>query len=134
MKSKWMRFVVLMILVMIGCLTVRSLDEASQSELVVVEEQGKNCGFERLGRPNYVPEWIGWNEQIGMWRRKGRPYRNPLRRHRMAKKARIELRGCIARLHELEEALANVGGQERGELSLAIAQVSDGRAASGRWG
>ena len=119
---------------MLGSKTSWSMAKASQEGLVKVADAGEKSGVEGLGRPPNVPERRGWNEELGKWRRKERPYRNPARRYRVGKKARIELRRCLVRVDELEERLADVRGQAWEALPMALALVADMRTTAVRWG
>ena len=132
MRSKWMWLIAVMILVILGCLTMRSVKERSQSELVV--RAGRNCIAERLDRSENVEERFGWREGVGEWRRKGRPYRNPLRRYRVSKKVRMQLRRRLAGMDEKRERIASFCKKAEAERNVERALVAEASVESGRWG
>ena len=124
MKSKVMCIAGLVMLVMLGILAMRGMERGSRSELLVVEGAGENCVAERLERSAGIRELVGWKEGIEVWRRRGRPYRNPLRRDRVSKKVRMQLRRSLAGLERKEQAREYMEG----------VIVGEDRAESGRWG
>ena len=134
MKSKWVWLMAVMMLVMLGCLTMWSVEKRGQSELVVGEggSAGKNCVGERLGRSEGVVERIGWREGVGEWRRRGRPYRNPLRRYRVGKKVRVQLRRRITGMIEKGEGLSSFSAKEKGEWHVERALLADANVESER--
>ena len=134
MRSKWMWLMAVMMLVMLGCLTMRSVEKRSQSELVERVRAGENCVAERLGRSEDVVERIGWRAGIGEWGSRGRPYRNPLRRYRVSKKVRMQLRRRLAGMAEKSERLASFCKKAEDEWSMESARVAEANVESGRWG
>ena len=110
-------------LVMWGSISLSGMERGSQAELVL-EEVGKKCVEERIGKSQEMMELVGWKEGIGRWLRKGRTYRNPLRRYRVSKKIRMQLRRRIAGLEK------KVAGMEKIEREMRI----EGSIETGRWG
>ena len=100
------------------------MERGSQAELLVVEGVGKSCVGERVGQSRERVELVGWKEGIGRGLRKGRTYRNPLRRYRVSKKVRMQLRRRIA---GLEKKMAGAVSEER-------ERITEGSVETGRWG
>ena len=124
MNSKGMIIVGLLMVVMLGSIGMSEMERGSQAELWVVEEVGEECVGERIGQSLGIVELVGWKEGIGRGLRKGRTYRNPLRRYRVSKKIRMQLRRRIAGLER------KATGTESVEREMRI----EGSIETGRWG
>ena len=124
MNRKGMCIAALLMVVMLGSIAMSEMERGSQAEVLVVEEVGESCVGERLGQLLEIMELVGWKEGIGRGLRKGRTYRNPLRRYRVSKKIRMQLRRRIAGLEK------KVAGVEKIEREMRI----EGSIESGRWG
>ncbi len=134
MKNKEMRFIVVLMLVILGCIVLMWAERESQSELYVEAGMGEQCEGERLGRSKDVEGRYSWKTGVGEWQSKGRPYRNPLRRYKVGKKVRRALRSRLARLAEKGEGLGGYGEQGKcgwNEKGMLLAVVRD---ESARWG
>ena len=131
MKSKVMVLVGMVIVVVVGCVTVWSVEKLVQAEFVMEEGEMEECVLAGIVLSRNDVERVGWKEGIGEWKRKGRPYRNPERKYRLGKKARVRLRGCLARLDALERLGSTVGKgklNEGTEVGIGMNVVPE------RWG
>lgn len=134
MRSKWACMMVVLVVVVLGCVTRSVVEARSQTEVLVGERTVEHCAGERLERSENVAERLGWRGGIGEWRRRGWPYRNPLRRYRVGKKERKALRGKLAVMAEQGNGLSSVGKKAQGESDGVRVLLLEADVDSGRWG
>ncbi len=137
MKTKLIRGVTLaslstslILLVLVGVTASTRLSTSPSNQIDTKDKQCVMEGVDSIRGLYYAPEGIAWSEQIRGTRRKQRPYRNPVRRYRLSKKQKRDLR----RKAERADKLFGSGEKVTSATPTARMLFIDDSCGSARWG